>query len=74
VRVLTDALSAHDAEFSRAEAGLRTDLALAHLASGDQEAAREQHAAALTIAELVGSARQRRRLGGFQTDGPCMID
>jgi hypothetical protein len=62
VRVLTDALSAHDAEFSRAEAGLRTDLALAYLAGGERDAAREQHAAASVIADTVGSARQRRRL------------
>jgi predicted negative regulator of RcsB-dependent stress response len=62
VGVLTDALSAHDAEFSRAEAGLRTDLALAYLAGGQRDAAREQYTAASAIADTVGSARQRRRL------------
>lgn len=62
VTVLSAALTAHDAEFSRAEAGLRTDLALAHFATGAQDAAREQHAAASAIADAVGSARQRRRL------------
>ncbi len=60
--MLTGALDAHDAEFSRAEAGLRTDLTLAHLVSGQREAAREHHTAASAIADAVGSARQRRRL------------
>lgn len=67
VPVLTHALTAHDAEFSRAEAGLRTDLAIAHLASGERDAAQEQRAAAQVIAESVGSARQRRRLHSIQT-------
>jgi hypothetical protein len=62
VTVLTGALAAHDSEFSRAEAGLRTDLAIAHLAAGEREAARTQHSAATAIAGAVGSARQRRRL------------
>jgi hypothetical protein len=62
VTVLTGALAAHDVEFSRAEAGLRTDLAIAHLANGEQDAARKQYAAATRIATTVGSARQRRRL------------
>jgi hypothetical protein len=69
VRVLTDALAAHDADFSRAEAGLRTDLALAHFAFGERDAARGQHAAARMIADSVGSARQRRRLCRIQTSG-----
>jgi hypothetical protein len=62
VAVLTGALDAHDAEFSRAEAGLRTDLAIAYLAIGERHPARMQHAAATVIADAVGSARQRRRL------------
>lgn len=62
IDVLTHALAAHDAEFSRAEAGLRTDLAVAYLTHGEQDAAREQYDAASAIAEAVGSARQRRRL------------
>jgi hypothetical protein len=62
VTVLTAALTAHDAEFSRAEAGLRIDLALAHVATGEREAALKQHAAATAIADAVGSARQRHRL------------
>lgn len=62
VRILTDALSAHDSDFSRAEAGLRVDLAIAHLETGQRDTAREELAVATTIAESVGSARQRRRL------------
>jgi hypothetical protein len=62
VAVLTAALIAHDAEFSRAEAGLRADLAIAHLANGEREAAQCQHDAARAIADAIGSARQRRRL------------
>ncbi|WP_219419694.1 hypothetical protein [Pseudonocardia nigra] len=62
VGVLTDALAAHDSEFSRAEASLRADLALAYLANDEPRAAREQLAAADAIAQAVGSARQHRRL------------
>jgi hypothetical protein len=42
VAVLMKALSAHDADFSRAEAGLRVDLAIAHLETGQRDAAREE--------------------------------
>lgn len=62
VPVLRDALTVHDAEFTRAEAALRTDLAAAHLASGEPDAARRHHARARSVAEAVGSARQLRRL------------
>lgn len=62
VTVLTAALDQHDTEFSRAEAGLRTDLVLAHLTSGEHDAARAELATALRIALAVGSTRQRRRL------------
>ena len=63
VPVLLRALTAHDTEFTRAEAGLRADLAAAHAASGDYAAADEQRARAAEIAEGVGSVRQQRRLG-----------
>lgn len=62
VPVLTDALQAHDAEFTRAEAALRVDLVLAHLAAGDPESAAEQRQKATIVADSVGSVRQRRRL------------
>jgi hypothetical protein len=62
VTVLSGALAAHDAEFSRAEASLRADLTIAHLGTDERDSAREQHAAATMIANAVGSARQRWRL------------
>jgi alpha-D-ribose 1-methylphosphonate 5-triphosphate diphosphatase PhnM len=60
--VLRDALDQHDAEFTRAEAGLRTDLVLACIALGDRDAARHELTFARRIADAVDSARQRRRL------------
>jgi tetratricopeptide (TPR) repeat protein len=42
VPVLTGALQAHDAEFTRAEAALHVDLMLAHLAADDTESAIEE--------------------------------
>lgn len=60
--VLTGALRSHDAEFTRAEAALRVDLMLAHLAADDTESAAEQRQKAIVIADSVGSVRQRRRL------------
>jgi hypothetical protein len=60
--VLRQALDEHDAEFTRAEAGLRADLVLAHLALGEYSAARHELAAAQHTADMVGSARQHRRL------------
>lgn len=62
VTVLTEALAAHDAEFSRAEGALRTDLALAYQASGNTAASQRQQRAAAVIIDAVGSVRQRRRL------------
>jgi hypothetical protein len=60
--VLRDALNNHDAEFTRAEAGLRVDLVVAHARVGELAAARNELAAARRTADAVGSARQRRRL------------
>jgi hypothetical protein len=60
--LLRAALDQHDAEFTRAEAGLRTDLVLAYLALGEHDAARHELAAARRIADAVDSARQQRRL------------
>ena len=62
VTVLMAALDQHDTAFGRAEAGLRTDLVLAHLTSGEHDAARAELATARQIADVVGSTRQRRRL------------
>jgi hypothetical protein len=65
--VLRDALDQHDAEFTRAEAGLRTNLVLACIALGDHDAARHELAAAQRTADAVDSARQRRRLAHAAT-------
>jgi hypothetical protein len=62
VQVLTGALQDHDAEFTRAEAALRVDLSLAHMAVGDAAAADEQRWAAMVVIDAVGSIRQRQRL------------
>ena len=62
VPVLTGALRAHDVEFTRAEAALRVDLMLAHLAVDDTESATEERQKASAVADSVGSVRQRRRL------------
>jgi HEAT repeat protein len=62
VPVLTGALRDHDADFTRAEAALRVDLAYAHLMAGDRAAADEQRRAAVVVIDAVGSVRQRARL------------
>lgn len=62
VTVLTEVLAKHDPTFVRAETALRTDLARAYTADGEQEAAAHQRVHALRLAEGVGSVRQRRRL------------
>jgi hypothetical protein len=67
VQVLTGALRDHDAEFTRAEAGLRVDLSFAHIAAGDSTAAAEQRRAALIVIDAVGSVRQKQRLAALPT-------
>jgi tetratricopeptide (TPR) repeat protein len=62
ITVLTDALHQLDPSFVRAETALRIDLVTAHAAIGDHDEAREQADRARTLAETLGSARQRRRL------------
>ena len=59
---LTTALAGMDATFTRAEAGLRCDLAAALHVSGEREEARRHLARAAELAQLTGSARQRRRI------------
>ena len=51
-----------DATFTRAEAGLRCDLAAALHVAGEREEARRHLARAAELAQLTGSARQRRRI------------
>jgi tetratricopeptide (TPR) repeat protein len=48
--------------FTRAESGLRCDLAAALDAAGDRHEARRHLARATELAQLTGSARQRRRI------------
>ncbi|MGW9210652.1 XRE family transcriptional regulator [Embleya sp. NPDC055664] len=59
---LTDALQGMDGTFTRAEAALRCDLAMALLAKGESADARREAARARRLVAVVGSTRQRRRL------------
>lgn len=60
--VLTKALRGLDPTFTRAEVGLRTDLATVHAMHGDPEQARQHHQHAWHIATQIGSTRQKERL------------
>jgi tetratricopeptide (TPR) repeat protein len=69
VPVLTDALGRLDSSFTRAETGLRVDLATALTAVGDRDAAQAHARTAFRLASEIGSARQARRvtaLGGVR--------
>jgi tetratricopeptide (TPR) repeat protein len=59
---LTTALAGMDGTFTRAEAGLRCDLAAALHAAGDRHEARQHLRRATELAQLTGSTRQRRRI------------
>lgn len=59
---LTTALTGMDGTFTRAEAGLRCDLAAVLYATGQRGEARQQLSRAAELAQLTGSARQRRRI------------
>ena len=59
---LTAALAAMDGTFTRAEASLRCDLAAALHAQGESEEAHRHLSKARQLAQLTGSARQRRRI------------
>jgi hypothetical protein len=59
---LQTALSAMDGTFTRAEAGLRCDLAAALYVQGERDEACRHLARARELAQLTGSARQRRRI------------
>jgi transcriptional regulator with XRE-family HTH domain len=54
----------------RAEAGLRTDLAVAYFAHGDHTQARQQAQRATELSERSGSIRQRARLARFLEPQP----
>ena len=59
---LATALDAMDGSFTRAEAGLRCDLAAALHVRGEHDEARRHLSKARELAQLTGSARQRRRI------------
>ena len=59
---LSAALDAMDGSFTRAEAGLRCDLAAAMHVTGERDEARRHLKRASELAQLTGSARQRRRI------------
>jgi tetratricopeptide (TPR) repeat protein len=59
---LTTALAGMDSTFTRAAAGLRCDLAAALHTAGHRHEARQHLRHATELAQLTGSARQRRRV------------
>jgi tetratricopeptide (TPR) repeat protein len=59
---LAAALAGMDGSFTRAEAGLRCDLAAALHVRGERDEARRHLRRASELAHLTGSARQRRRI------------
>jgi tetratricopeptide (TPR) repeat protein len=62
VQSLYTALDTADPTFIRASAGLRCDLAQAHMARGEYDQAQEHLRQARLIANRTGSVRQRRRI------------
>lgn len=65
---LYTALSTMDKSFTRAEAGLRCDLAQAHLYRGEHAEAGEHIRAARLLANRTGSVRHRRRVEQLTKD------
>jgi tetratricopeptide (TPR) repeat protein len=59
---LNIALAAMNGDFTRAEAGLHCDLAAALHARGEPDEARQHLKRARELAQVTGSARQRRRI------------
>lgn len=66
VGVLSSALQRLDPTFTRAETGLRVDLATALVARGEREQALIHIERARSLAISIGSARQRRRIAQLQ--------
>lgn len=60
---LTDVLARVPGEFTRARVGTLVDLAFAHAAAGDRDAARHYAQQARRVASQIKSDRQLRRLG-----------
>jgi hypothetical protein len=67
VDVLSSALNRLDPTFTRAETGLRVDLATAFLAMGERDQGRAHVARARALATEIGSARQQRRIDKLHT-------
>jgi tetratricopeptide (TPR) repeat protein len=63
VTVLTSTLKHLDPTFTRAEAGLRVDLATAFISRNEPEQAHAHIELARYLAKGIGSARQQRRIG-----------
>jgi transcriptional regulator with XRE-family HTH domain len=63
---LTAALAGMDGTFTRAEAGLRCDLAAALHATGEHHEASLHLGRASELAQLAGSSRQRRRIADLR--------
>lgn len=71
-RAITDlyaALEVADQTFVRAQAGLRCDLAQAHQARGEHDAARSHLREARSLANQTGSLRHRRRIEQLAASG-----
>jgi hypothetical protein len=69
VQELTEAVTRLDPTFTRAAAGLRCDLAMAHSVRGQHEEARAEARVAEELATRAASARQRRRIARLLTSG-----
>ncbi|GAA2787569.1 hypothetical protein [Crossiella cryophila] len=67
VDVLSSALSRLDPTFTRAETGLRVDLATAFLTMGEREQGRAHAARARALAIEIGSTRHQRRIAQLRT-------
>jgi hypothetical protein len=66
---LTDALARLPADFARARTGLLVDLAYAHAAAGDRDAALTHACQARRLATQIKSDRQQRRLNRLVLPG-----
>lgn len=65
VNQITDALPRLPAEFTRSRTSMLVDLAYAHAAAGDRDAALQHAREAKRLAMQIKSDRQLRRLGGL---------
>ncbi|MCE7011836.1 hypothetical protein LWC34_54845 [Kibdelosporangium philippinense] len=66
--VLSGTLDRLDPSFARAETALRVDLAVALTAVDERDEARRQASYAARLAEIIGSARQQRRVQALMAE------